>query len=251
MSGYLLEGDLYVDRIEQGVLQGMILWPGVAKFAMKPNSELKEQISKGRNTYGQIVASVPIIKPMDFSLAISDVTGEMLAAALQGSITTLSQASGTTTDQAAIAKKGAMIDLGKRNLTDTVVVTNDAGTTTYVENTDYKVNHAMGFVEILTAGAITDEQALKIDYGWSAASGNKILAGTVPLVRAKLVLDGKNLNTGKYEVVTVWECAMTSDGEVDFMSDDFIQPSFTGRMVTPTGKSAPVEIEDNMTHVAA
>ena len=130
MSGYLLEGDLYVDRYDQGVLQGMQQWPGVAKFAMKPNSELKEQISKGRNKYGQIVASVPIIKPMDFSLAISDVTGEMLAAALQGSLATLSQAAATATDQAAIAKKGAIIDVGKRNLTNAVVVTNDAGTTT-------------------------------------------------------------------------------------------------------------------------
>ena len=44
---------------------------------------------------------------------------------------------------------------------------------------------------------------------------------------------------------------MTSDGEIDFMSDDFIQPSFTGRMVTPAGKASPVEIEDDMTYLAA
>ena len=252
MAGYLLEGDLYVDLYNQGQLTGLKFWEGVAKFAMKPNSELKEQISKGRNKYGQIVASVPIIKPTDFNLSIQSVTPSMLASALQGTVATLSQSAGTTaTDFDAVAKKGCFIDLGKRNLTNAVVVKNTAGTTTYVNGTDYKVNFAMGFVEILATGAITEGQALKISYGWSATTGNLIQGGTKPLIRAKFVLDGVNLNTGKNEVITVWEAAMTSDSEIDFMADDFISPSFTGRMVTPDGKASPFEIEDDMTYVAA
>ena len=251
MAGYLLEGDLYVDLYDQGVLTGLTFWEGVAKFAMKPNSELKEQISKGRNKYGQIVASVPIIKPTDFNLSISSVTPSMLASALQGTVAALSQSAGSATDQVGVAKKGGFIDLGKRNLTNAVVVTNSAASVTYVLNTDYKVNYAMGLVEILSGGAITEAQSLKIDYAWNATSGNLIKGGTKPLIRAKFVLDGLNLNTGKNEVITVWEAAMTSDAEIDFMSDDFISPSFTGRMVTPTGKDSPFEIEDSMTYLAA
>lgn len=244
MAGVLAEGTLYVDRLEGGVSQGLEKWPGIAKLEIKPNSELKEATTKDKGQYGQIVASVAINKPADLTVVIREITGASLAMALQGSVAAFSQGSGTATDQAATAKLGKFIELGKRNITaSSVVVTNAGGTTTYIENTDYKVNYAMGFVEILKSGSITDGQAILVDYGHSAVTGEKVLGATIPQVKGKLLLDGNNLVDGKPLNVTVWEATLTADGAVDFMSDDPIELSMKGRMTTPTGKSSPFETE--------
>ncbi|MDP2202404.1 MAG: hypothetical protein Q8K07_10330 [Methylicorpusculum sp.] len=247
MSGVLAEGTLYVNQDIAGVPQGLERWRGVAKLEIKPNSELKEATSKDKDEYGQIVASVAINKPADLTVVIKEITGRALGMALQGSVSVLAQGSGSATDQLVTAKKGRFVELGKRNVaTAGFVVTNSAASVTYVLNTDYRVNYAMGFLEILQAGAITEGQELKVDYAWGAVSGEKVLGATVPQVKGKLVLDGKNLIDGKPMTVTIWEATLTADGPVDFMSDDLIELSMKGRMTTPTGKTSPVEIELGM-----
>jgi hypothetical protein len=75
----------------------------------------------------------------------------------------------TVTDEVVVADHGAWVSLANQRLTPgTVVVTNSAGTTTYVEDTDYLVDYANGRIYALASGAITDGQSLKADYGWTA-----------------------------------------------------------------------------------
>ena len=242
MSGVLAEGTLYFDQLVGGVAQGRVKWPGVAKLAIKPNSELIEQISKDKGQYGQITGSAAINKPAEFSLTIADLTGSALAMALQGADAAYSQGGGTVTDEAVTAKLGKFIDLSKQNITAaSVVVTNSGDTVTYVEGTDYNVNYAMGWLEILESGSITADEALLVDFAHGAISGTKVKGGTVPSVKGKLELDGNNLFDGTPLSVTIWEVTLTADGEVDFMSDQPIELAMKGKMVTPAGKDAPFE----------
>lgn len=242
MSGVLAEGTLYVDRLVAGVYQGRVKWPGVAKLEIKPNSELIEQISKDKGQYGQITGSAAINKPSDLSVTISNITGEALAMALQGTVAAYSQGSGSVTDEVVVAHLGKFVDLSKRNIGATgFVVTNAAATTTYVLGTDYNVNHAMGWLEILSTGAITEGQSLKVDFTHGAISGSKIKGGTLAQVKGRLFLDGNNLFDGTPLDVTIWEATLTADGAVDFMSDKPIELSMKGRMATPIGKDAPFE----------
>lgn len=75
----------------------------------------------------------------------------------------------TVTDEVLAADHGAWVALAHQRLTPgSVVVTNSAGTTTYVEDTDYLVDYANGRIYALASGAITDAQSLKVDYGWTA-----------------------------------------------------------------------------------
>lgn len=248
MSGVLFEGTLYVDQIVAGVAQGLEQWPGIAKFAVKPNSELVEQTSKDKGKYGTITASVAIPKPADFSVTITDVSGSQLAMALQGSAAALSQSSGTTTAAVFTAKLGKYLELGKINIAASgFSVTNSAATTTYVLNTDYTVNYAAGLVYIVPGGAITEGQSIKITYNYNAVSGTKVFAATQAQVRGRMILDGNNLVDGRPGIMTVWDALLTADGEVDFMSDKPIELSMKGRMQVPTGKTAPFEIEYGLT----
>jgi len=242
MSGVLAEGTLYFNQLVGGVAQGRVKWPGVAKLAIKPNSELIEQVSKDKGQYGQITGSAAINKPAEFALTLTDLTGSALAMALQGTEAAYSQGSGTVTDEAVNAKLGKFVDLSKKNITAaSVAVTNTGATITYVEGTDYNVNYAMGWLEILTTGAITADQALLVDFAHGAISGTKVKGGTLASVKGMLELDGNNLFDGTPLSVTVWEVTLTADGEVDFMSDKPIELSMKGKMVTPASKDAPYE----------
>lgn len=249
MAGVLAEGTLYFDPLVAGVAQGREQWPGVGQVEIKPNGDLIEQISKDKGKYGQVTGSVAIPKPDDLSITIREVTGKMLAAAFHGTADTFSQGAGTVTDQVVTAKLGKFVKLGKGNInTASVVLTNSAGSTTYVENTDYRVNYAVGMIEILTAGAITDEQSLKVDFAYSAISGDRVKGAKGVTLRGELFLDGTNLMDGKPLELTIEEATLMSEGAIDFLSDKPIEVKFKGRMVTPPGKDAPYAVVMNIVH---
>ena len=63
--GFLGAGDLYIAAYVAGVKQPYEGPFECRKFEIKPNSELKELVSKGRSTYGQVIESVPVPKPAD------------------------------------------------------------------------------------------------------------------------------------------------------------------------------------------
>lgn len=248
MSSVLLEGTLYADQLINGVAQGLEKWPGVARLSITANSELKEAKTKDKDQYGQVVGSAAVNQPADFNLTLTQITGRSLAMALQGSVTTFSQGAGESIAQDVTAKIGKFIPLGKRNIAEAdFIVTNSAAAVTYVLGTDYRVNYALGLLEILAGGAITEAQALKVTYDYAAVSSVKILGATVPQVKAALMLDGRNLMSGKNTTINIWDVTLTADGEVDFMSDDPIEVQMKGRMSTPAGKSSPFEIDLDQT----
>lgn len=77
--------------------------------------------------------------------------------------------SGTVTDEDVTADTGAWVAMANNRLTPgTVVVTNSAGSTTYTEGTDYVIDYEVGNIMALAAGSISDSQALKVDYGYTA-----------------------------------------------------------------------------------
>ncbi len=244
MAGLLASGTLFLDREIDGVAQGLVKIPGVAKFAITNNSEIKEQTSKDKGTYGQVTATVAIPQPSELSVTIANFDQTSMAMALMGDDVATSSGSGSVTDEAVTASLGKFVALANRSITSgSVVVTDSPMTTTYVEGTDYEVNYATGNISALSAGAIADAQALLVDYSYNAVSGFIINGATRPQVQGKLILDGKNLSTGRDLLVTVDRALLVSDGEVDFMADDFVEISMTGRMETLSGKTSPYTVE--------
>ena len=102
--GFLGAGDLYLARQVAGVWEDYSGPYECTKLEIKPNVELKEQISKGRSSYGQVIETVAIAQPSDLSVDLAEVNKETLAIALLGTTAALSQASGTLTDEALVAK---------------------------------------------------------------------------------------------------------------------------------------------------
>lgn len=244
--GFLFGGDLYMARFVNGVagpLQGPF---SGAEFGIEPQVNQVDKVSKGRNTYGQLLESVALQQPTNFTVTLDEGSPQALALALMGSLSALTQASGTWTDQAfnAAAALGDWVQLPKiRIAASGITVENTGGTTTYVEGTDYELNRELGLFRALVGGAITASQALLISGGYGAVSGSLIAGATAADIRVKFILDGKNLADNTPCVVTVDEAIVAPSAAVDFLNSDFISMPLSGRMKTQTGKSSPFTVE--------
>jgi len=124
----------------------------------------------------------------------------------------------------------------------TITVTGGEGIATYTVGTDYTVNARLGLIEVLSGGLISNGQTLKVNYTWAAETGYKITGATQPVVKVRLVLDGKNDYDGAAVRVDVWEANLSPSSEVDFLADEYASLDFEGKMLTPSGKSWPFEV---------
>jgi len=248
MAGVIAEGTMYLNRIVDGVAQGRVKVPGLARFSVSPQSEKKEAKSKDKGKYGQVVAAVLLPQPTELGITITDVDGPALAMALMGDLETLSVSGGTVTDEVVTAKLGQYLDLAQKNITAATVVVQDVtDTTTYDEGVDYEINYAMGWIMPLAGGDISADDVLHIDYDHGAIAGQRIKGSTRAEVRGEMVLDGRNLADGKPLTVVVHEGIVATDGEVDFMSDDFVELAMGGTMATPDGKNEPYYVDYGQT----
>lgn len=244
--GFLGAGDLYIARYNAtlGAFEDFDGPFEATKFEVKPNSDLKEMSSRGRATYGQVIESVPLPKPSDFSVTLAEVNKDSLALALFGTAATLNQGSGTITDEAITAKLGKWVQLSKENFaTAGFVVENAAGTVTYVLDTDYEVNYRLGMIRALTGGAIADAASINVSATYNAISGTSISGSTQNQLRAKFKLDGVNFADQLPVIVNVWEAILTPDSAFDFLQNDFAEIALKGRLKTPAGKTEPFKVD--------
>lgn len=93
-------------------------------------------------------------------------------------------------DETIVADHGAWVQLANKALRfGTVVVTNTAGDTTYVEGDDYVVDYIEGRVMALAGGDITDGQSIEVDYTYDAIRRGEMAA----IKRGKQTLLSKTL----------------------------------------------------------
>lgn len=246
---FLGGGDLYIDRYDPttGQKLGRAGPFECSKFEVKANTEVKEQTSKGRSTYGQVIETVAIQKPADVSVTLTEMDKDGLTLALLGTQAAVSQGSGTVTDELVTltaAKMDKWLPLTKQNINSSgFVLTNNAASTTYVEGTDYLVNRRLGMVKVLDAGAIPNTETVKVDFGYAAFDGTLIAGATQAQVRAEFVLDGVNFADNLPVICTAHEVVLAPDSAFDFLSDGFGEITLKGRAKTPVGKTEPFTVE--------
>lgn len=241
--GFLGAGDIYINRIVNGVTQGMQGPYYANKFEIKPNVDKKEAISKGRNDYGQVLESVSIQQPAELTLELTEVNKESMTIALLGTQAVLSQAGGTLTAAPVVVKLNTWMPVGHEALSDDITVKNDGGTVTYVKGVDYLLNEQMGWIKALSTGSIAEDEEVELSGTYNAISGAKISGATNTDIRAEIVFDGKNQADGLPCIVRVWEAIIAADAAFDFLADDFNTVSMPGTMKTPAGKSEPFTVE--------
>lgn len=252
--GFLGAGDVFLNRFDPATNQptGWVYAGDCSKFAIKPNNEVKELESKGRDSYGQVIETVALQKPADFSITMREANKENLTLAFMGEQAALNQGSGSVTDQALTAKAGFGIQLAHQNIAEAgFVLTSSPAGTTYVLGTDYTVNYRLGILFVVAGSALATAVAaampaglpLLADYTYNAISGTRVRGAVQPQLRAAVKLDGKNFADGLPVIVEVHEAVLSPDAEFDFLADDWNEVTLQGRLKTPLGKAEPFTVD--------
>ena len=241
---FLGAGDVYFDRLVDGVKQGRVGPIYADSLSITPSVETVQSTSKGRYDYGQVLESVNIAQPSEFSMALKEVTGDILTMAFLGTSSTFTEASGTLTDyDLTVTKIGAWLPLGKKNLAPLATVeTLATGGVTLIEGVDYKLNRPMGWLMALPGGAIDANDHVFVTAAYAGATGTLVKGSTRTEVRVEITFDGINQADGTQCTATIWEAVLAPDSEFDFLADDFGNVNLTGTLKTPTGKDAPYEV---------
>jgi hypothetical protein len=222
-----------------GLQTGWVFGGSADKFALKPNSEIKSKKSKGRDDYGQTLATIALPGEADIAITFGEVNQDNIALAFMGKQSALNVAGGAITAEGIVAKLDKFVPLTKGNLSEAVTVTNADASTTFVKGTDYEVNYAFGWIKALATGNIDADQPLKVTATSNAITGTKIQGSVNAQLRTQVKFDGKNFVDGAPVDAEVYEAVLTPSDEFDFLADDWGQLTLTGKMTTPQGRTEP------------
>lgn len=225
---YLGSGKIYAR--EAGTAAGFIEMGNASKldFAVEEEKKtLADYTKPGGGTY----ASVTRIKAVKAVFTAHDLNKTNLARAVFGSEAVVTGAA--VVDEAVTAYKGAIAKLAHPSPTS-VVVTNSAATTTYAANTDYEVR--AGGIFILDSGAITDAQALKVDYTF--ATYHKVEALTAGAKTLELFFEGLNeANDGQPVLIDVWRLQLSPAKALAWLGEDFAALEMEGEVLKDPTKT--------------
>ena len=218
-------GQLFLNLYAAGVFEGRRFIGNCPSFNLSVESEIFEHVS---STSGIQTTDLKVTKSTKFSgqIVCDDMQPENMALFLVGSQATLSQVATPVTNEAIVVNKGRHFQLGltvsnKVGIRDvtSVVVTDVAGTTTYVLNTDYKLDADSGMIYIISGGAITNGQTIHVDYTPAAGSRTLVESGTGGAIDAELFFVADNAN-GDDRDLRIPLCSIAPSGELPFITAD-------------------------------
>ncbi|ERP95693.1 hypothetical protein Q669_29430 [Labrenzia sp. C1B10] len=128
--------------------------------------------------------------------------------------------------------------------TANIIVTNEAGDTTYVEDTDYKITMTLGFLEVLSGGSIASGSKIKVSYKIASGSQTRIISGSQPIEGSmKFIADnpaGKNRDW-----LMPW-VKLTPNGDFALKGDEWQEIPFSVEILKGANKQA-IYITDRVT----
>lgn len=225
---YLGSGKIYARTA--GASAGLMELGNASKLELSIKED-KQTIRDFSKAGGGIYASVSRIDTATLGMTLHDLNRSNVARALFGSESTV--ASGSVTDEAVVAYKGALVPLAHPQ-PSSVVVTNDAASVTYVAGADYEVRSAG--IYVLPSGAITDAQVLKVDYAHAAY--DQVQAATSSSLVLELHFEGLNeANSGKPVIVDVWRAQLSPTKALSLLGDKFADLQLDAEVLADTSKA--------------
>lgn len=131
---------------------------------------------------------------------------------------------------------------GQNNLTihtgpsTKVIVKNTAGTTTFVETTDYLVDLGAGRIYIVPGGAITSGTGLKVSYKTTTESKARVISGSTP-IEGTLRFLARNPVGKQYDYFMPW-AKITPNGDFALKGDDWQVIPFNLEILKKSGLEA-------------
>lgn len=212
------------------------------KLEISTPSDLKEKISKARDTYGQAFVSHRVAKPCEFTVTFSQVNKEIFAMMMSGITEEVNEAVQTITDHAVTVVLDEWISIGYANLNPVgLLVKNAAGVVTYVNDVDYEINPRLGLIKAKSNGAIA-AGVIEITGATLAVTGTKIIGARQHKHTLDFEVDGVNQINGKNVVLRAGQATVSAESAHDFLSGELDSISLKGRLEIPEGGNSPFEM---------
>ena len=224
---YLGSGKIYARAA--GAAAGLIEIGNASKLELAVKED-KQKLKDYSKPGGGVYATVSRVSEATLQMTLNDLNKTNVARAVFG--TESAVAGATVADEAVTAYKGAIAPLAHPNPT-AVTVTDTAGTTTYVANTDYEVR--AGGIFIIAAGAITNAQSLKVDYTYAAY--DKVEAMTSSAITLELHFEGLNeANSGKPVIVDIYRAQLSPTKALSLLGEKFADLEVEAEVLADTSK---------------
>lgn len=243
-NGLLFAGDLLLSIYNPAT----DVWGGydrlqADKFEIKSPSDMQQKVSKGRATFGQAWLTYFAGKPAEFGLTLDEVSRGVLAMQLSGELSDLEQTAGALAGIDVTVVPGKWVDIGYENLDLAALeVKNTAGTTTYVNGTDYEVNPRTGMIYVPAGGAIT-AGTVKFTAAKKAFTGAVIAGGKQFSTKMRLKLDGINLITRENILLTAPQATVSAQDAYDFLSGKLASVPLKGQLEVAPGHDSPFQLK--------
>lgn len=241
LRGRKFSGDLYGRKY--GSDETMQKLGNVTAFSFEKSSDTEELQSTGKLDYGQAIESVTKPGATKIKIEFNTFDKYALARALMGDAVDLSTTPQTISDEAHKVKVGGWIKLANKDI-DAAGISVKSGSTV-VPAEHYEVNHRLGMIRLIKGKTtLNDGDPLKIGYKTKGSSGFSIAADTIQRFDLELYLDGRDRVSGNDGVLEVWHAALQSDGNHDWMGEDWWKNGVSGTALKPEGKPSPYQFTE-------
>lgn len=218
VESYIGSGIVYVAGRDVGNASGV-------KIAIEQETKAQPNYRGG----GGNAAEITKVKSVKLSFTMNDFSNANMALALRGKVEVLTAS--PVVDEAITAVLDGMAPTAK--MLDTSVpptVKHTSGTPSYVAGVDY-IASAAG-IRVLSTGAITTGQALKVSY--TPKAGNALQALTESAQTVPVIIDGVNDATGKPWTLKFFKWNPSPTSGLDLIGDDFGSFDIEGGVLADT-----------------
>ncbi|MER2527925.1 MAG: hypothetical protein ABTR07_08370 [Candidatus Competibacter denitrificans] len=253
MNALSLIGDLLLGPLAgAGALPLYYFDPlNATKLTLQPGKvDKKERIGRGLTTNGTALnVLTKVAESATITVTNDEFRAEILALQLRGFASKLAQTGATLTDQELVVKLDQYVPLPANHLANDAVTAKlkSAPATTYTENTHFLVDRQAGLIKFLSgvAGAPADGVAVLVTM--KTATHNRIQvsgSNSIPS-RFAVLYNGINQASGKRCLLRVPQGVIAPDGNLELITDAFVEGNL---LITPelvTGQAAAYYYEED------
>lgn len=237
-------GRVFFDALVNGVYQGEVPFGNCPGVSLTINSTKTEHYSS-ETGLKQKDKSITVEVNRTGKLTCDNSSVSNIALFLAGTSSTVTQAAGTAVTETITVNPGGFYQLGQtdsnpagvRNVSN-VVVKNEAGTTTFVVDTDYALDLELGRIQILKSGAIVAGK-IKVTRDNASATWSRVTTGSSSEVSGRLRIIADNAS-GPNRDFYMPSVTLTPSGDLPIVQDgtDFTKLEFSLEVLKPANGEA-------------
>lgn len=233
-QGKKYSGDLY--GRPYGSTIGFSNMGNVSELTSSKEIESDELKSTGRDDYGEALSVDSTPGATEMTIKFNSFDKQGMARALMGEAVDLDTAPITITAEPLTVTTG-WIKLSHRDIDPNTFVLSDTEVSpNVIDASQYEINPRLGMIRFNETATPIVGAELTYSGKTKGTAGYQIDANTLSALPLEMYLDGKDRISGKDGILEIPHAVMTSDGEINWMSDDWWESGLSGKLVKDPGK---------------